>query len=192
MPKSSGILKSVQFNLINLQGAELDENGATSLMDMILYYKSATHLDVSSNTSMGVSGWQALSYLLKQCLRRLDACNISLQDYPVQALSKALHTSRLTVLHLENTCLSGRPLFTLVGSLKKNTVLQELYLCDNELNSYQDSMQLGLLLKYNRTLQTLDLSNNTISDSGMLTKKKKKKHCWWRSALKAPVKNKFH
>ncbi|XP_026869755.2 protein phosphatase 1 regulatory subunit 37 [Electrophorus electricus] len=105
--------------------------------------------------------------LMSECLRRLDACNISLQDYPVQALSKALHTSRLTVLHLENTCLSGRPLFTLVGSLKKNTVLQELYLCDNELNSYQDSMQLGLLLKYNRTLQTLDLSNNTISDSGL-------------------------
>ncbi|XP_035388818.1 protein phosphatase 1 regulatory subunit 37-like [Electrophorus electricus] len=64
------ILKSVQFNLINLQGAELDENGATSLMDMILYYKSATHLDVSSNTSMGVSGWQALSYLLKQVENR--------------------------------------------------------------------------------------------------------------------------
>ncbi|XP_076834328.1 protein phosphatase 1 regulatory subunit 37 [Brachyhypopomus gauderio] len=163
------ILKSVQFNLINLQGAELEENGATSLMDMILYYESATHLDVSANTSMGVSGWQALSRLLKQseCLWRLDASNIPLQDYPAQALSKALHTSRLTVLHLQSTCLSGRPLFTLVGGLKKNTALRELYLCDNDLNSYQDSMQLGLLLKYNRTLQTLDLSNNAISDSGL-------------------------
>ncbi|KAG9268906.1 protein phosphatase 1 regulatory subunit 37-like [Astyanax mexicanus] len=163
------ILKSVQFNLINLQGAELEENGASSLMEMMLYYESATHLDISSSSSMGVSGWQALSWLLRQsgCLWRLDACNIPLLEFPAQALSKALLSSRLTVLHLENTCLSGKPLFTLVGALKKNAALQELYLCDNELNSYQDAMQLGELLKYNRTLRTIDLGNNAVSDSGL-------------------------
>ncbi|KAF7704049.1 hypothetical protein HF521_021121 [Silurus meridionalis] len=163
------ILKSVRFNLINLQGAELEENGASSLMDMISYYESATHLDVSSNTDMGVSGWQALSRLLIQsgCLWRLDACNIPIEDYPAQALSRALLSSRLTVLHLENTGLSGKPLFTLVCSLKKNIALQELYLCDNELNSFHDAMQLGELLKYKRTLRTLDLTNNAISDSGL-------------------------
>lgn len=59
------------------------------------------------------------------------------------------------------------PLFFGVCSLKKNVALQELHLCDNELNSFHDSMQLGELLKYNRTLRTLDLSNNAISDSGM-------------------------
>uniref|UniRef100_A0AAR2J201 Uncharacterized protein n=1 Tax=Pygocentrus nattereri TaxID=42514 RepID=A0AAR2J201_PYGNA len=163
------ILKSVQFNLINLQGAGLEENGASSLLDMILYYESATHLDISSNASLGVSGWQALARLLRQsgCLWRLDACNIPMLEYPAQALSKALLSSRLTVLHLENTCLSGKPLFTLVGALKKNSALQELYLCDNELNSYQDAMQLGELLKYNHTLKALNLSNNTVSDTGM-------------------------
>ncbi|KAI5610840.1 protein phosphatase 1 regulatory subunit 37-like, partial [Silurus asotus] len=163
------ILKSVRFNLINLQGAELEENVASSLMDMISYYESATHLDVSSNTDMGVSGWQALSRLLIQsgCLWRLDACNIPIEDYPAQALSRALLSSRLTVLHLENTGLSGKPLFTLVCSLKKNIALQELYLCDNELNSFHDAMQLGELLKYKRTLRTLDLTNNAISDSGL-------------------------
>uniref|UniRef100_W5JZ52 Protein phosphatase 1 regulatory subunit 37 n=1 Tax=Astyanax mexicanus TaxID=7994 RepID=W5JZ52_ASTMX len=140
--------------------------GASSLMEMMLYYESATHLDISSSSSMGVSGWQALSRLLRQsgCLWRLDACNIPLLEFPAQALSKALLSSRLTVLHLENTCLSGKPLFTL-GALKKNAALQELYLCDNELNSYQDAMQLGELLKYNRTLRTIDLGNNAVSDS---------------------------
>ncbi|XP_053365174.1 protein phosphatase 1 regulatory subunit 37 [Clarias gariepinus] len=163
------ILKSVRFNLIDLQGAGLEENGASSLMDMISYYESATHLNVSSNTTMGVSGWQALSRLLTQsgCLWRLDACNIPIEDYPAQALSRALLRSRLTVLHLENAGLSGKPLFTLVCALKKNIALQELYLCDNKLNSFHDSMQLGELLEYNRTLQTLDLSNNAISDSGL-------------------------
>ncbi|XP_062862817.1 protein phosphatase 1 regulatory subunit 37 [Trichomycterus rosablanca] len=109
------ILKCIKFNLINLQEAKLEENGAASLLDMILYYESATQLDLSSSTSMGISGWQALSRLLKQseCLWRLDLCNVPMLEYPAQALSKALLTSRLTVLHLENTCLSGKPLFTL-------------------------------------------------------------------------------
>uniref|UniRef100_A0A9J8D6U1 Protein phosphatase 1 regulatory subunit 37 n=1 Tax=Cyprinus carpio carpio TaxID=630221 RepID=A0A9J8D6U1_CYPCA len=163
------ILKSVQFDFISLQGAELEENGASSLLDMFLYYESATHLDVSSNSGMGFSGWLSLSHLLRQsgCLWRLDACNMPMVDYAAQALSKALLTSRLTVLHLENTCLSGKPLFTLVGALKRNVALQELYLSENNLNAYQDSMQLGDLLKYNSTLKTLDLGNNTMSDSGL-------------------------
>ncbi|KAG7261950.1 hypothetical protein CRUP_017277 [Coryphaenoides rupestris] len=35
------------------------------------------------------------------------------------------------------------------------------------LNSYQDAMQLGDLLRYNRTLQTLELSHNAIADAGL-------------------------
>ncbi|XP_059377141.1 protein phosphatase 1 regulatory subunit 37 [Carassius carassius] len=89
------------------------------------------------------------------CLWRLDACNMPMVDYAAQALSKALLTSRLTVLHLENTCLSA--------NLSSHL---ELYLSENNLNTYQDSLQLGDLLKYNSTLKTLDLGNNTMSDSG--------------------------
>lgn len=58
-------------------------------------------------------------------------------------------------------------ILSLVGALKRNGALQELYLGENNFNGYQDSMQLGDLLKYNGTLKTLDLSNNSISDSGM-------------------------
>lgn len=36
------------------------------MLDMFLYYESATHLDVSSNSGMGFSGWLSLSHLLKQ------------------------------------------------------------------------------------------------------------------------------
>ncbi|XP_028825852.1 protein phosphatase 1 regulatory subunit 37 isoform X2 [Denticeps clupeoides] len=163
------VLKSVQYDFINLQETELEENGASSLLDMILYYESAAHLNISSNTKMGISGWQALSRLLRQsgCLWRLDACNVPVVEYPVQALSKALLTSRLTVLNLENTCLSGRPLFTLVGSLRKNTMLQDLCLANNQLNSYQDSVQLGDLLQSSRSLRSLDLRSNLIADAGL-------------------------
>ncbi|XP_055719931.1 protein phosphatase 1 regulatory subunit 37 isoform X1 [Salvelinus fontinalis] len=163
------ILKSLSFDFINLQAAELEENGASSLLDMILYYESTPHLDISDNTSMGISGWKALSHLIKQsvCLLRLDVCNVALLQYPAQVLSRALLSSRLTVLHLQSTCLSGRPLFTLVAALKSNRALRELYLSNNNLNSEQDSMQLGDLLRYNSSITTLDLSNNTIANSGL-------------------------
>ncbi|KAJ8341206.1 hypothetical protein SKAU_G00334970 [Synaphobranchus kaupii] len=163
------ILKLVQFDLISLRETELEENGASSLLDMVLYYESAAHLDISSNTNLGILGWQSLSRLVQQSsfLWRLDACNMPIPEYPAQALSKALLGSRLTVLCLENTRLSGRPLFTLVGTLKGNTSLQKLYLANNNLNSFQDAMQLGDLLQYNRSLKSLDLSNNRISDAGL-------------------------
>ncbi|CAB1331119.1 unnamed protein product [Coregonus sp. 'balchen'] len=215
------ILKSLSFDFINLQAAELEENGASSLLDMVLYYESTPHLDISDNTSMGISGWKALSHLIKQvhvvqcnlflyrlvfdeesqccfallafsstlvfegesvCLVRLDVCNVALLQYPAQVLSRALLRSRLTVLHLQSTCLSGRPLFTLVAALKSNRALRELYLSNNNLNSEQDSMQLGDLLRYNSSITTLDLSNNTIADSGAL-----KEHIQYETDTTVPV-----
>ncbi|XP_015246720.1 PREDICTED: protein phosphatase 1 regulatory subunit 37-like isoform X1 [Cyprinodon variegatus] len=163
------VLKSLHFDFINLQAAQLEENGASSLLDMILYYESTTYLDISDNSSMGTSSWRALAHLIKQsaCLSRLDACNVSLVDYRVQSLSKALLTSRLKVLHLTNAQLSGKSLFTLVQALKANRALQELHLSNNQLNSYQDAMQLGDLLRYNNTLQKLELSNNALADGGL-------------------------
>ncbi|KAF3701563.1 Protein phosphatase 1 regulatory subunit 37 Leucine-rich repeat-containing protein 68 [Channa argus] len=103
------VLKSLHFDFINLQAAQLEENGASSLLDMILYYESTTHLDISDNSSMGTS----------------------------------------------------------VGALKTNKALQELHLSSNLLNSYQDALQLGDLLRYNNTLKTLELSNNALADAGL-------------------------
>ncbi|CAL8271426.1 unnamed protein product [Merluccius merluccius] len=98
---------------------------------------------------------------------KLDVCNVSMVDYRARSLSKALQTGHLAVLHLDNTQLSGTPLFSLVGALKSNRALLELHLSNNMLNSYQDAMQLGDLLRYNRTLQTLELSDNAIADAGL-------------------------
>ncbi|KAM6968562.1 protein phosphatase 1 regulatory subunit 37 [Tautogolabrus adspersus] len=163
------VVKSLHFDFINLQAAQLEENGAASLLDMILYYESTTHLDISDNSSMGTSCWRALAHLIKQSVRlsRLDVCNVPLVDYPAQSLSKALLTGRLTALHLHNAQLSGVPLYTLISALRSNKALKELHLTDNQLNSYQDALQLGDLLRYNTTLQTLQLSNNNVADAGL-------------------------
>nr|XP_054594743.1 protein phosphatase 1 regulatory subunit 37 [Nothobranchius furzeri] len=163
------VLQSLHFDFINLQAAQLEENGASSLLEMILYYESATYLDISDNSSLGTSAWKALAHLIKQSVRlyRLDVCNVPLVDYPAQCLSKALQSSRLTVLHLHNAQLSGRPLFSLVGALKTNRTLQELHLSNNHLNSFQDALQLRDLLRFSATLQTLQLSSNALADAGL-------------------------
>uniref|UniRef100_A0A8C4T881 Protein phosphatase 1 regulatory subunit 37 n=1 Tax=Erpetoichthys calabaricus TaxID=27687 RepID=A0A8C4T881_ERPCA len=163
------ILKGLQFEIIDLQETKLDENGASALLDMILYYESATYLNISSNQNIGGLGWLALSQLIQKssCLVGLDASNMPLLECPARTLSRALQFSRLTVLHLENCYLTGRPLFTLISL---NPALQELYLAGNGLNGSQDSMQLGDLVKYNCSLKLLDLRDNHISDTGTVYK----------------------
>lgn len=59
-------------------------------------------------------------------------------------------------------------LLSTASALKSNKVLQELHLTNNLLNSYQDALQLGDLLRYNTTLQTLELSNNAVADAGRM------------------------
>ncbi|KAG7258480.1 hypothetical protein CRUP_003887 [Coryphaenoides rupestris] len=118
------VLKSLRFDFINLRAARLEENGASSLLDMILYYESTAHLDLSDNTH---------------------------HEVPKDS-SKA---GSVAVWHART-----------LSALKSNRSLLELHLSNNMLNSYQDAMQLGDLLRYNRTLQTLELSHNAIADAG--------------------------
>lgn len=58
--------------------------GASSLLDMILYYESTNHLDISDNDSMGTSGWRALAHLIKQvgwrCGTVIFSCRLSPGD----------------------------------------------------------------------------------------------------------------
>lgn len=141
------------------------------------------------------------------CLQYLDARSTPLLDHSAPFVARALRIrSSLTVLHLENASLSGRPLMLLgepqargarwwraarwaagalgqvlrarpvtcllplaspATALKMNMNLRELYLADNKLNGLQDSAQLGNLLKFNCSLQILDLRNNHVLDSGV-------------------------
>lgn len=87
------ILKRIQFRLIDLENCDLDEDvrmvigviffvfysnrslvlshlpqGATALFEMIEYYESATHLDISGNTNLGLSirVWEAFNRMLNK------------------------------------------------------------------------------------------------------------------------------
>ncbi|KAM9853456.1 protein phosphatase 1 regulatory subunit 37 [Aulostomus maculatus] len=164
------ILKRVQFKVIDLEQTNLDEDGASALFDMIEYYESATHLNISFNKHIGTRGWQAAAHMMRKTssLQYLDARNTPLLDHSAPFVARALRISgSLVVLHLENAGLSGRPLMLLATALKMNMNLRELYLADNKLNGLQDSAQLGNLLKFNYNIQILDLRNNHILDSGL-------------------------
>ncbi|XP_070988025.1 protein phosphatase 1 regulatory subunit 37-like isoform X3 [Oncorhynchus clarkii lewisi] len=144
--------------------------GASALFDMIEYYESATHLNISFNKHIGTRGWQAAAHMMRKTssLQYLDARNTPLLDHSAPFVARALRISgSLAVLHLENAGLSGRPLMLLATALKMNMNLRELYLADNKLNGLQDSAQLGNLLKFNCNIQILDLRNNHILDSGL-------------------------
>ncbi|KAM6325750.1 LOW QUALITY PROTEIN: protein phosphatase 1 regulatory subunit 37 [Alca torda] len=165
------IFRRVQFKIVDLEQTSLDEDGASALFDMIEYYESATHLNISFNKHIGTRGWQAAAHMMRKtnCLQYLDARNTPLLDHSAPFVARALRiSSSLVVLHLENASLSGRPLMLLVTTaLKMNMNLRELYLADNKLNGLQDSAQLGNLLKFNCYIQILDLRNNHILDSGL-------------------------
>uniref|UniRef100_A0A8B9JIP0 Protein phosphatase 1 regulatory subunit 37 n=1 Tax=Astyanax mexicanus TaxID=7994 RepID=A0A8B9JIP0_ASTMX len=164
------IFKRVQFKLVDLEQTNLDEDGASALFDMIEYYESATHLNISFNKHIGTRGWQAAAHMMRKTssLQYLDARNTPLLDHSAPFVARALRISgSLAVLHLENAGISGRPLMLLATALKMNMNLRELYLADNKLNGLQDSAQLGNLLKFNYNIQILDLRNNHILDSGL-------------------------
>lgn len=65
------VLKRVQFKNINLEATSLDDEGSVALFDMVEYYESATHLNISRNNNIGVRGWQACSRMIKR-VRHID------------------------------------------------------------------------------------------------------------------------
>ena len=44
--------------------------GASALFDMIEYYESATHLNISFNKHIGTRGWQAAAHMMRKVCAR--------------------------------------------------------------------------------------------------------------------------
>lgn len=53
--------------------------GATALFEMIEYYESATHLDISGNTNLGLSirVWEAFNRMLNKVSRFVKGSNLA-------------------------------------------------------------------------------------------------------------------
>ncbi|CAH1792889.1 unnamed protein product, partial [Owenia fusiformis] len=163
------IFRRVQFNIVEVEATHLDDESAIALFDMLEYYESATRLNMSFNKNIGPRGWLACSKLLKKtpCIEFLDARNCVFTEQTMPMLGRAIRMgSALTILHLENANLSGRPLLILVAAIKLNECLKELFLADNRMMP-SDGIQLGNMLKFNHKLELLDVRNNHLQDVGV-------------------------
>ncbi|XP_035233055.1 protein phosphatase 1 regulatory subunit 37-like, partial [Stegodyphus dumicola] len=163
------VLRRLQFNLVDLEGCYLEDEGAAAFFDMIEYYDSAVQLNISFTKHIDCRGWQACSRMLKKTtsLVHLNARSTGLNEQVLLIVGRALRLgSNLVTLHLENCGIFGRCLVILVAALKLNTTLRELFLAENKI-SPADGFQLGNLLRTNTHLELLDLSNNKLGDDGL-------------------------
>ncbi|GFS67357.1 protein phosphatase 1 regulatory subunit 37 [Nephila pilipes] len=163
------VLRRLQFQLIDLEGCYLEDEGAAAFFDMIEYYDSAVQLNISFTKHIDCRGWQACSRMLKKTtsLVHLNARSTGLNEQVLLIIGRALRLgSNLVTLHLENCGIFGRCLVILVAALKLNTTLRELFLAENKISS-ADGFQLGNLLRTNTHLELLDLSNNKLGDEGL-------------------------
>ncbi|PSN36949.1 hypothetical protein C0J52_15882 [Blattella germanica] len=104
------VLKRIQFKNINLEGTSLDDEGSVALFDMVEYYESATHLNISSNKNIGYS---------VKCV------------YVVAAALKL--NSGLRELYLADNNLGVTDAIQLGGLLRSNFTLQLLDISNNNI-----------------------------------------------------------
>nr|XP_006817053.1 PREDICTED: protein phosphatase 1 regulatory subunit 37-like [Saccoglossus kowalevskii] len=163
------VFKRVQFKVIDLENANLEDESAIALFDMFEYYESTKKLVLASNRNIGPRGWQAAARYLKrtESLECLDVrnCNVTELSMPVIGRSLRVGTT-VSSLHLENCNLSGRPFFVLMSSLKMNQTVKDLFLADNRLVP-SDAIQMSAMLKFNWTVKLIDLRNNHIQNVGV-------------------------
>ncbi|CAH0730919.1 unnamed protein product, partial [Brenthis ino] len=164
------LLRKVQFRRLEIDHADIDDEGAEALFDMVEYYESTNAISIIGPRQFGIRGWQAASRMIKKSseLSELEVCSDALEATHAPALARALRPAacRLRALALRRACLAGEALLCLVIALKTNTSVRELRLDDNNLTP-SDASQIGNLLRYNTRIQLLDLSNNMIQDSGL-------------------------
>ena len=110
------------------------------MFDVIEYYESCIHLNLSNNRSIGVQGYQALTRYLRttRYLERLDMNSTRFDDTSMLGFGRALRmSSTLYELHLESCQLNGKLLQRLIQNVRLCNCLRELYLCDNRMYRFK-------------------------------------------------------
>ncbi|CAF3576042.1 unnamed protein product [Rotaria sp. Silwood1] len=164
------ILSRCRFHTLDLESSFTDDLTLAQLFDVIEYYESCIHLNLSNNRSMSVQGYQALTRYLRKThyLERLDMNSMRFDDMSILGFGRALRlASTLYELHLESCQLNGKILQKCIQNLRLCPCLRELYLCDNRLQ-VQDSLLINDLIRScGQYLHLLDLRSNSLQDNGI-------------------------
>jgi hypothetical protein len=130
------ILSRCRFHTLDFEASHFEESALTQLFDVIEYYESCTHLNLSNNRSIGFQGYQALTKYLRKTrsLERLDVNLMRFDDNNVLSFTRSLRLSTtLYELHVESCQLNGKILQKFIQNLRLCSCLRELYLCDNRM-----------------------------------------------------------
>jgi protein phosphatase 1 regulatory subunit 37 len=128
------ILSRCRFHTLDFESSIIDDLALTQLFDVIEYYESCTHINLSNNRSISFQGYQALTKYLRKtnCLERLDMNLIRFDENSILSFTRSLRLSTtLYELHVESCQLNGKNLQKFIQNLRSCICLRELYLCDN-------------------------------------------------------------
>jgi len=132
------ILSRCRFHTLDFDSSFSDDTILVQVIDIIEYYESCTHFNLSNNRSINFHGYQALTRYLRKtrCLERLDMNFIRFDDTTMLGFGRSLRmSSTLYELHLESCQLNGKILQKFIQNLRSCACLRELYLCDNRMYS---------------------------------------------------------
>ncbi|CAF1400720.1 unnamed protein product [Adineta ricciae] len=164
------ILSRCRFYVLDFDSSFSDDTTLVQFFDIIEYYDSCTHLNLSNNRSINFHGYQALTRYMRKTrvLERLDMNSIRFDDASMLGFGRSLRmSSTLYELHVESCQLNGKLLQKLIQNIRACPCLRELYLCDNRLQ-VQDSILINELIRScGQFLHVLDLRSNSLQDNGM-------------------------
>ena len=130
------ILSRCRFHTLDFDSSVIDDATLSQLFDILEYYESCTHINLSNHRSMGFQGYQALTKYLRKTnsLERLDMNSMRFDDNSILAFTRSVRLSTtLYELHVESCQLNGKILQKFIQNLRACTSLRELYLCDNRM-----------------------------------------------------------
>ncbi|CAF0852428.1 unnamed protein product [Didymodactylos carnosus] len=164
------IFSRVQFHTLEFESSLYEDTLIASLFDIIEYYESCIHLNLSGNRSMNSQSYQALGRYMRKSyiLERLDMNHMKFDDNTILTFGRCLRfSSTLIELHLESCQLNGKILQNLIQHIRVCNGLRELYLGDNRLQ-VQDSLILcDVIRTCGHFLNLLDLKTNYLQDNGL-------------------------
>nr|XP_020666518.1 protein phosphatase 1 regulatory subunit 37 [Pogona vitticeps] len=172
------IFKRLQFKIVDLEQTNLDEDGASALFDMIEYYESATHLNISFNKHIGTRGWQAAAHMMRKVATALkmnmNLRELYLADNKLNSLQDSAQLGNLLkfncyiqILDLRNNHILDSGLAYICEGLKEQRKgLVTLVLWNNQL-THTGMAYMGMTLPHTQSLETLNLGHNPIGNEGV-------------------------
>lgn len=132
------IFSRCRFHTLDFDSTTFDDQAFGQLFDIIEYYESCTHINLSNNRSFSFYSYQSLTKYLRKTnsLDRLDMNSMRFDDNSILGFTRALRSSTtLYELHVEGCQLSGKLLQKFIENLRSCVSLRELYLCDNRMSN---------------------------------------------------------